>query len=320
MPVSTAPAIMVDQEAIEVRPDPVHEFILETAAVAAGYGVSDLTVRRHKQEHADELLEGKHWVVQKLNTLGGRQSATFWTKRGIVRLGFFIKSDRARRFRDAAEDLIVSRPASAPSPLERRLDALEHAVRALLDTQRQYLQAAIASAPVAPAAPYLANPRQLPAPGSEERQHCTSIGISIRPDTYEQAMARARQLGMSWSGYVRHCLESEQRATFRQPPPLPIMGPKQTHYRSRPDNPSRLLVLAILTANAGPDRIASLPARYIAEQVNITPRYVRSLLDDLQESGEIEILHNDTRGRKRYDKVRLALPVSPLPPTAIHGF
>ena len=32
-----------------------------------------------------------------------------WTKRGIVRLGFFIKSERAKMFRDWAEDLVVNK-------------------------------------------------------------------------------------------------------------------------------------------------------------------------------------------------------------------
>ena len=32
----------------------------------------------------------------------------FWTKRGIIRLGFFIKSKQAILFRDWAEDLIIN--------------------------------------------------------------------------------------------------------------------------------------------------------------------------------------------------------------------
>jgi Phage antirepressor protein KilAC domain len=35
------------------------------------------------------------------------QVATLWIKRGIIRLGFFIKSARAKHFRDAAEDLVI---------------------------------------------------------------------------------------------------------------------------------------------------------------------------------------------------------------------
>jgi hypothetical protein len=46
--------------------------------------------------------------VKNSNTLSNLQPhQTFWTKRGIIRLGFFVKSDLARLFRDWAEDLIV---------------------------------------------------------------------------------------------------------------------------------------------------------------------------------------------------------------------
>lgn len=109
-------SITVGQETIPVRPNPEHVYLIETALVAKGYGVTPELIRRHKKDHADELVEGKHWVVSKTHTLGGRQSATFWTKRGVVRLGFFIKSERAKLFRDAAEDLIIA-AASRELPL-----------------------------------------------------------------------------------------------------------------------------------------------------------------------------------------------------------
>ena len=53
-----------------------------------------------------------------------------WTKRGIIRLGFFIKSDRARLFRDWAEELIINprqvkNPrALSPAPSGRRINRL----------------------------------------------------------------------------------------------------------------------------------------------------------------------------------------------------
>jgi prophage antirepressor-like protein len=98
----SALAITIDGEALPVRPHDEHEYVLETRLVARGYGVNRRVIQEHKKEHADELVEGKHWVVGKTDTLGGEQSATFWTKRGILRLGFFIRSERAKRFRDAA--------------------------------------------------------------------------------------------------------------------------------------------------------------------------------------------------------------------------
>lgn len=94
---------------VAVYPNHEHEFLLPTKEVALGYDVSPYTIRRHKQNQADELIEGKHFLsnVQILNGAKGASRGTMWTKRGIVRLGFFIKSERAKLFRDWAEDLII---------------------------------------------------------------------------------------------------------------------------------------------------------------------------------------------------------------------
>lgn len=103
-----------DNLSVEIMPDDKFEFLMSTNETAKGFGVSGNTVRRHKMEHADELIEGKHFItsVQKMNA--GCKSVDYlqnkqilWTKRGIVRLGFFIKSERAKMFRDWAEDLVV---------------------------------------------------------------------------------------------------------------------------------------------------------------------------------------------------------------------
>ncbi len=99
--------ITIDGDEVVVRLSAEHEFCLNSQEVAFGYGVSTENIRQHKANHGDELVEGKHWVVSISNTLGGKQESTLWTKRGIIRLGFFIRSERAKKFRDAAEDLIL---------------------------------------------------------------------------------------------------------------------------------------------------------------------------------------------------------------------
>ena len=95
---------------VAVFPNYEHEFLLPTKEVALGYGVSNHTVRRHKKDHSDELIEGKHYLsgvsISHVASKGSSKG-TMWTKRGIVRLGFFIKSERAKLFRDWAEDLII---------------------------------------------------------------------------------------------------------------------------------------------------------------------------------------------------------------------
>lgn len=105
-----------DNLSVEIMPDDKFEFLMSTNEAAKGFGVSGNTIRRHKMEYVDELIEGKHFItsVQKMNAgckSGGylQNKQILWTKRGIVRLGFFIKSERAKMFRDWAEDLVINK-------------------------------------------------------------------------------------------------------------------------------------------------------------------------------------------------------------------
>ena len=97
--------ITIDQDEIVVRVSAEHDFLLNSQEVAFGYGVSTEAIRSHKSRHSDELSEGKHFLT--VATCNGGEPSTLWTKRGIIRLGFFIRSERAKKFRDAAEDLIL---------------------------------------------------------------------------------------------------------------------------------------------------------------------------------------------------------------------
>jgi hypothetical protein len=96
---------------VTVLPSADHEFLMPTKDVAIGYGVSAETIRGHLSRNPDDFYEGKHFLkgVSISNTLlsNHQPHQVFYTKRGVVRLGFFIKSDRARFFRDWAEDLII---------------------------------------------------------------------------------------------------------------------------------------------------------------------------------------------------------------------
>lgn len=115
---------------VHILPNKQHEFLMTTREVAAGYGVTEYAIRQHKLQHPDELLEGKHYTTA-VSISNGTNSiphnALLWTKRGIVRLGFFIRSERARQFRDWAEDLVlavVDKPAAQPVPSGRRINRL----------------------------------------------------------------------------------------------------------------------------------------------------------------------------------------------------
>lgn len=116
---------------VTVLPNLNHQFLMPTRDVALGYGVNSTTIRGHQHRNSEDFIEGKHFLkgVSISNTLGDniQPHAVYYTKRGIVRLGFFIKSKNARLFRDWAEDLIVEKSESKVkadfSEYSRRLQA-----------------------------------------------------------------------------------------------------------------------------------------------------------------------------------------------------
>ncbi|EEF14080.1 hypothetical protein CAMRE0001_2397 [Campylobacter rectus RM3267] len=68
--------------------------------VAQRYDVTLKTIQAHKIEHADEIVEGIHFIVGKNDR---NRPITKWTLRGIIKLGMFICSKEAKNFRLWAE-------------------------------------------------------------------------------------------------------------------------------------------------------------------------------------------------------------------------
>lgn len=85
---------------VSVQPDKKHEWLISTADVAEGYGLSASGLRSSKSRYSSELEEGKHFVI-KLSQ--NATPSTYWTKKGVVRLGLLIKTPLAKQFRDWAE-------------------------------------------------------------------------------------------------------------------------------------------------------------------------------------------------------------------------
>ena len=74
---------------------------------------------------------------------GTEENPIYWTKAGVVRLGFFIKSERAKMFRDWAETVVLQAlspqlPKSLPDAPKRRHNRLsqERLVGILADVAR----------------------------------------------------------------------------------------------------------------------------------------------------------------------------------------
>ena len=110
--------------------DSSHIFLMPTAAVAAGYGVGDSTIRNHKRDRPDELLEGQHW-------LRNEQGNVQWTARGVVQLGFCTQSKEGAEFRLKVENFLMqgngatvsNRDAVAlPAPSSSMLDSTAAAI------------------------------------------------------------------------------------------------------------------------------------------------------------------------------------------------
>ncbi len=121
---------VTDGLAVAVIQNSNYEFLMPTKDVAKGYGISGGTVRDHQSKNPDEIIRGKHFIkgVDIPDTPKGIQPhAVFWTKAGIVRLGFFIRSERAKLFRDWAENVILevtAPPTNLPSVIKRKHNRL----------------------------------------------------------------------------------------------------------------------------------------------------------------------------------------------------
>jgi len=126
---------------VTVIPHVEHKFLMPSAQVAAGYGVSDTVIRKHKENHADELLAGVHFIHTSYRHRTGAKHITAWTQLGVIRLGFFIKSERAKLFRDWAERVIVAGGAvQAALPLATPLLAPKPAVATYSDVLEDLLR------------------------------------------------------------------------------------------------------------------------------------------------------------------------------------
>ncbi len=96
---------------VQVFQDKKYEFLMTTQEVANGYEVTPNSLRKIKSLHHEELAEGYHFVrgASMPNIHTSHTDSLLWTKVGIIRLGFFVRSGRAKVFRDWAEKVILDK-------------------------------------------------------------------------------------------------------------------------------------------------------------------------------------------------------------------
>ena len=105
---------VADGLSVVVIPSTDHEFLMTTKDVALGYDINESSLRSHLHRYKDDIIENKHFIkgVAICNTLDKKASIQphqiFWTKAGVVRLAMFIKSERAKLFRDWVEQLVLN--------------------------------------------------------------------------------------------------------------------------------------------------------------------------------------------------------------------
>ena len=102
-----------------------------TEYVAKRYGTSEANIRIHKREHADEIVEGIHFITEQ-NKFGVNEIK--WTLRGIIKLGMFIRSAESKAFRIWAErelEKIILKQAQEYAQTRARNLALTDKITAL---------------------------------------------------------------------------------------------------------------------------------------------------------------------------------------------
>lgn len=107
---------------VQVTKNSTYEYLMTTTEVAHGYDCSSEAIFMAKKRNPNDLVEGKHFIQGSDKLLGDtpnsllgvgiKPNQLFWTKRGIIRLGFMLTSSRAVLFRDWAEDLIIDKMQS----------------------------------------------------------------------------------------------------------------------------------------------------------------------------------------------------------------
>jgi hypothetical protein len=101
------------KESISALNHPKYGYLLSTLEVAKGYGLSREGLNKVFTRNPLDFQENTHYVkggtiCPTLPNANIQPHATYWTKAGVIRFGFFVKTARGVAFRDLAEKILIS--------------------------------------------------------------------------------------------------------------------------------------------------------------------------------------------------------------------
>jgi len=109
--------------------------------VAKGYGVARTTVMTHLKDHEDELRNGiEISSVGITDTIGRQQMRTIVYRDGVIKLGYFIRSERAKLFRQWATDMVGAYLDSRNQDFFTALNSMEGRLQKQMDNRFDSIQ------------------------------------------------------------------------------------------------------------------------------------------------------------------------------------
>ena len=116
---------------LELHPllDARHEWLLSINEVSKAFNVDVNTILQIKESNQSTLIEGRHYQYEEIRSGGIKSSKVLlWSKKGILRLAYYLKNDDALKFLDFAEDLNLHSDQSVDAQSLHMYDEMEESL------------------------------------------------------------------------------------------------------------------------------------------------------------------------------------------------
>lgn len=106
--------------------DSKHQWLLSAKEVALAYDISLGKLFEIQKEHETLLEEEKHYLYDNILCCGQHSSTLLlWTKKGVLRMAYYIKSAQAMDFLDFIEDIHLQTPSTIDPQITYLYDEIE---------------------------------------------------------------------------------------------------------------------------------------------------------------------------------------------------